>query len=163
LLLSFFGHDGADPTSFAGGVQCCYVDYAADGPWIEHLRQSVPAALKRQGKFRPWSEGAAVGGEIVYPPGTGGIQGRLGGGAARGEPQYRISFWHPGKDGGALAPFEAWFWRETHRYYHTQARSALEHGHVATAAGGELAELDAEHCSLHGGLDARSGMATALV
>src|SRR5262249_31976212 len=113
LLLSFFGHDGADPTSFAGRGQGCYVDSAAAGPGIEHLRQSRPAALKRQVKFRPWSEVATVGEQIVYPPGTGAIQVRLAG-AARGEPQYRISFWHPGKDGGALAPFEAWFWRETH-------------------------------------------------
>jgi hypothetical protein len=68
LLLSFFGR-GDTPSQALGGVSHCFVDYWEDGPWIEHLRGSVPPELKRQVMFRPAASAMTVAGKMVYPAG----------------------------------------------------------------------------------------------
>jgi hypothetical protein len=147
LLLSFFGKDEA-PAGVGGGVFHCFIDYGEDGPWIEHLRQSVPPEWQGQVRFRPAARAPTRGGTAVYPAGTGGIQVRpLDGGDGR---RYKVWVWHPGGDGRGMAPYEAWFWKETHRHFRGEAGAALP-------------EIEEERSALAGGLDPRSGIATALV
>jgi hypothetical protein len=162
LLLTLFGQDEAQGGSFVGGVQHCFVDYWEDGPWIDHLRQSVPPELKSHVRFRPISQAVTVGQTLVYPAGTGAIQIRTVEPDAKG-PRYKIWFWHPGKDGGALAAYEAWFWRASHEFFHARTVAALKNVSPETRAVWLLPTLEEERFALHGALDARSGIATSLV
>jgi hypothetical protein len=149
LLLSFFGQREGQPGTLVGGVQHCFVDYWEDGPWIDHLRQSLPADWQHRVRFRTVTNVPAVGGNLVYPPGTGAIQIRPNGRDERG-PRYKVWFWHPGAAGGELAAYEAWFWKESCRYFQKQAAV-------------QLPQIDEERSHLHGGLDSRSALATSLV
>lgn len=150
LLLSLFGKSGGEPTGLISGVQHCFIDYWRFDPWVEHLRGNVPEELRRQLTFRPCSNLPTQGNVLVYPPGTAAIQIR------NMESEGQVLFWHPGKDSSALAPFEAWFWKETYRFHQQHARaSGIQVGAVPTFA--------AERHELKGGLDTRSGIATALV
>jgi ABC-type Na+ efflux pump permease subunit len=99
-------------------------------------------------------------GVIVYPTGTGAIQVRVRD-PKEGGPRYKVWFWHPGQDGSGLAPFEAWFWRESHHFLQQQTASARER--LALDGGTVAAGLEEERSQLEGGLEPRSGMATALV
>jgi hypothetical protein len=162
LLLSFFGQRDGQPGSLMGGVQRCYVDYWDDGPWIDHLRQSLPVDWRQQIKFRPVGQVPAVGGYLVYPPGTGAIQIRPNGQDERG-PCYKVCFWHPDANGSELAPYEAWFWKESHHYFQTQAASALANLDPAKRAATHFPHIDEERSQLRGGLDSRSALATSLV
>jgi hypothetical protein len=40
-------------------------------------------------------------------------------------PRTKVWFWYAGDDSAVLAPYEEWFWRETHRYCREQAAAAL--------------------------------------
>lgn len=162
LLLSLFGQDDGPATGFVGGVQHCFVDYWEEGPWIEHLRQSVPAALRAHVRFRPLSQVMTLNQTIVYPPAAGAIQIRTAGGDNNSS-RYKIWMWHPGKEGNALAPYEAWFWRETHAFFREQMASAVARLNPQARTAVQLPVLEEERSELHGGLDARSGLATALV
>jgi hypothetical protein len=156
MLLSFFGtRDGGlgGPTA---EVKQCFVDYWEDGPLVEHLKSRVPAALKERVRFRPVGQVPTdAEGRIVYPPATGAIQIR---------PGPRIHFWHPGGDGSALAPFEAWFWKEALRF-------SLQHHQTSTNAAALRFETQAallpatetQPEELGGGLDSRAGLVTSLV
>jgi hypothetical protein len=144
LLLSLFG-GGANPAAgFNRSLQVCYVDYWEDGELVSHLRDNVPAELRDRVRFR---EAAAAptdpGGVLTYPPNAGAIQLRSSGdGAGRG---LKVWFWGPG-GGDAMAPYEAWFWKETLRF--TQ-RSAAD-------------DVEALHSEFKTSVDPGSGMATAL-
>src|SRR5262249_54523795 len=48
----------------------CFIDYAAEGPWIDHLRTHVPRELRGQIEFRPADRVPTVDGVIVYPQGV---------------------------------------------------------------------------------------------
>ncbi|HXG11439.1 MAG TPA: ABC transporter permease [Gemmataceae bacterium] len=160
MVLSFFGRDDAPAGSLVGGVQYCFIDYWEDDPWIEHLRHNVPRELEGRVRFRPAATATTVNGILVYPPGTGAIQIRPRASDAGG-PRYKVWFWHPGKDGAALAPFEAWFWRESYRYLQ---RTAVPERIDPEMRGGSADEdLEEERSPLDGGLEPRSAMATALV
>src|SRR5262249_46557553 len=119
LLLSFAGKGHAQVGSLAGGIQRCFVDYWEDGPWIDHLYQHLPSTWRQQVLFRPVGATTTLDGDLVYPPGTGAIQIRPNGRDEQG-PRYQVCFWYPGADGGAIAPFEAWFWKETNRFFRQQ-------------------------------------------
>jgi hypothetical protein len=107
----------------------------------------LPPELADHIEFRPAGRAPTdEHGILVYPQGTGAIQVRPGDGGA-----YRVCFWHPGADGAAMAPFEIWFWKESFRFAQAQA------GRKQAPA------IEAERLELKGGLDPRSGMATALV
>jgi hypothetical protein len=143
MLLSFFG--GPDgPGGLAPGVQRCYVDYWERSPLVAHLAHHLPQELADRVEFRPADRAPTdKQGTLVYPQGAGAIQIRPGNAG------YHVCFWHPGTDSTAMAPFEAWFWQEAYRF--TQAQ------------GMRTPVLEAERLGLKGGLDPRSGMATALV
>jgi hypothetical protein len=153
MLLSFFGTKDAAGGGFNPGVQRCYVDYWEDSPLIAHMRQNVPEDLSPHLRFRPARNApTAADGTILYAQNTGAIQVRPG--SAPGS--YKVWFWHPGADGSALAPFELWFWRTA---YHL----AEEAGRSDSPGAVGVPRLEVEHSELKGGLDPRSGMATALV
>jgi hypothetical protein len=147
LLLSLFGGAQGAGGGIAAGVQRCYVDHGFEGPLVEHLRNHVPEDLKDLVRFRrlgavPTNDS----GVIVYPQNTGAIQLRP---AEGGGGDFTVWLWHPGEDGGALAPFEAWLWRETLAYYH--------------AAKLPVPSVTLRHNRLEGSMDARSGLASSLV
>jgi hypothetical protein len=120
---------------------------------VRHLRANVPADLEKQLQFRPAAQALTdARGNIVYPQNTGAIQLRPPAEPGAGP---HVCFWHPGADGSALAPFEAWFWKESLRF--VQARGA------AAQLAGSPAAVEAEHSRLSGGVDPRSGLATSLV
>ncbi len=162
MLLPLFGQDEGPANGFAGGTQHCFVDYWEDGPWIEHLRQSLPAGLRPHVRFRPISQVVTLNQTLVYPPAAGAIQIRT---LDRDEygPRYKVWIWHPGKDASALGPYEAWFWKETHAFFREQLASAAARMDPETQTALQLPVLVEERSALHGGLDARSGIATALV
>ncbi len=162
MLYSFFGKEDSPAGTLVGGVQHCYLDYWEDGPWIDHLRRNIPKNLQEQILFRPVGEAATVGDTIVYPPGTGAIQLRPDGHDATG-PRYKVWFWHPGKDRAGLAPFEAWFWKETHEYLRRTAAANLNRLGPEAQSAWQLPQIEDEHSALQGGLDGRSLMVTALV
>jgi ABC-2 family transporter len=146
LLLSLFG--GTQTAGgIATGVQRCYIDLAIGGPLVEHLQRHLPDELKDQIKFRQLqSVPTNAAGQIVYAQSTGAIQLRPNEGDPRG---FIVWLWHPGADAGALAPFEAWFWKETLAYFH--------------AANQPVPAIEARHTRLEGAMDARSGLASSLV
>jgi hypothetical protein len=162
MLLTLFGQDEGQPTNFAGGLQHCFVDYWEDGPWIEHLRQSVPAVLRPHIRFRAIAQVLTLDQTLFYPAASGAIQIRSLDRDQDG-PHYKIWIWHPGKDGSALAPYEAWFWKETHAFFQEQVASAVAKMDPKAAAAVPLPILEEERSALRGGLDARSGIETALV
>jgi hypothetical protein len=126
-----------------GGVECCYVDYWHDGPWVEHLRRSVPPELAGRVHFRPVGSVAAAGETIYYPAGAGAIQLRT---AGPGLP-CKVWVWYPGSDAAGLAVFEAWFWKESARYIRNNP---------------DIPELEEERSALGGTADA-AVLTTALV
>src|SRR5437868_1603692 len=74
-------------------------------------------------------------------------------GPLRLSPLLVVWFWHPGDDGSSLAPYEAWLWRETLAYYREAPPSEAS----------RLPPIIVKRSALGGGLDQRSGLATALV
>jgi hypothetical protein len=161
MILSFFG-SGDGPAGAISAGSHCFVDYWEDGPWIEHLRENVPPELRRQIMFRPVASARTEAGTLVYPPGTGAIQIRPIG---QGENGFRYKVWLWQANGGAngLAPFEAWFWRETQRYFRARAATSWEPLSPEMRGVLQLPEIEEERSVLEGGLDPRSGIATALV
>jgi hypothetical protein len=138
---------------FSGGVRRCYLDYEDDGPLLAHLRQNVPPDLGARLQFRALRDVPAdAHGTLVYPDGAGAIQLRRAGTPGG----YKVWFWHPGRDESALAPYEAWFWRETLRF--SQASAAC-----ARPASPAAVPFEVEHSSLTNGRDPHSGLATAVV
>jgi hypothetical protein len=162
LLLSFFGNKDGTTNGLVGGVQRCFVDFEEDNTWVEHLRRNVPPELKSQIEFRSVQATFARGGTITYPPNTGGIQIRWLEPGLHG-PRYKIWMWHPGKDGDALAPFEAWFWKESQRYFADRINATLEGISPEVRKSFAMPELETERSQLSGGLDPRSAIATSLV
>lgn len=161
MLLSFFGRDEAKTEGFFSGVKLCYIDYWEQDLWVHHLRTHIPPELEGRVYFR--QAGAVrrnAKGTIVYPQSTGAIQIRNG-------PQQQkpmVWLWHPGSTAAALAPYEIWFWKETHRFAAQQANQALAQISIeAKQSAGIVEEVERKASSLKGGLDPRSGIATSLV
>jgi hypothetical protein len=144
MLLAFCGVPDTPGSGLAPGVQHCYVDYWQPSPLVAHLCDNVPPELADRIEFRPAQHACTdEQGTLVYPQGTGAIQIRPDQGS------YHVCFWHPGADGAAMAPFEFWFWKEAVRFTRAQ--------------GTRIPAIEAERLGLKGGLDPRSGIATALV
>src|SRR5262249_25403298 len=128
LLLSIFGKRTTESgLAFAVGDTKCYIDYWHDSPWIDHLRQRIPEEWQREKKLeiRHVSQAMVVRGMMVYPQGHVGIQIRPLPPGENG-PRYLLWFWYPAQDPAALAPFEAWFWKESSAYTDTQLMAALD-------------------------------------
>jgi hypothetical protein len=157
LLLSFFGNDQLQPGSL-GGVDRCFIEYGHDEPWIHHLRQSVPADLAPRIVFREATAAPTQEGRIVYAPRHGAIQIRTS--QDEDGPRYKVWTWQPSADGG-MAPFEAWFWKESFRFLSREA------ARTGTGSPGFSAlarfEIDEQRSRLHGPGETRSALATALV
>jgi hypothetical protein len=146
------------PGASAGGAECCFIDYWQDGPWIAHLRRNVPPELEGRVRFRPVAEVPTEGDVIVYPPGAGAIQVRTGGPGRRAT----VWVWHPGRDGGGLAVFEAWFWKESARYFRRQAVRSAAAG-PGTGESGAVPAFKERRSPIQGGAGPRSALAPALV
>src|SRR5438552_3484477 len=76
---------------------------------------------------------------------------------------HKEVLWHPGKDGSAVAPFEAWFWQESARYLQACADQALGRLPSIVRRSVPLPAWARRASELRGGLDPRSGLATSLV
>ena len=125
VLLSVFApEEAAGGTGMVGGVHHCFVEFDRPTSLVEHLKENVPKELAGQVVFRPLAKADTIDGVIVYPTGTGAIQIRQ-----VNEPGQRravhVSVWHPDGDPTALAPYEAWFWRESRRAFAESARRKL--------------------------------------
>ena len=164
LLLSFFGKEDGQGGGPVGGVKRCYIDYAERDAWVQHLMNNKPVELASSLRFRRIAKApTAADGTIVYAQNTGGIQIRPNPSAASGEPSYLVWVWHPGADGSALAPYEAWFWKETRRFAQAQTANALTRLSPEARRAVPAVEIEERKTQLKGGLDPRSGIATSLV
>jgi hypothetical protein len=154
LLLPRTGREGLGwlPTA---GVRRCYVDYWRESELIRHLQAHAADNLGGTIQFRAAGEVPAdAGGTLCYESGAAAIQIRPVPGDPDG-PGLLIWFWHPGPDATAVAPYEAWFWRETFNFFRRHQRS--------TNRAATLPSIETQHSELTGGLDAGAGLATSLV
>src|SRR5262249_33998972 len=72
LLSSTGGAGGPGPGGLVPGVRLCYVDYAEESPLVAHLRDHVPADLRRAVRFRPMREVPTdKAGTLLYASNTG--------------------------------------------------------------------------------------------
>jgi hypothetical protein len=122
VLLSVFAPQeaAAAGTNMVGGVHHCFVEFDRATPLIRHLQENVPADLRTQIVFRevdPKTLGTLVPGQ----PGTGSIQVTTRFEPGR-PPLLDVHVWHPDGQPDALAPYEAWFWKEIRRGLAAQAR-----------------------------------------
>jgi hypothetical protein len=161
-LLAIFAQGDGQAGPLAGGVTHCFIDYSRDDGWVRHMKEHLPAGMRRQVKFRHLDEATRHGDQIVYPPGTGAIQMRAAGTDGTAQP-YRVWIWHPGHDTSGMAIYEAWFWRESARYFQHQAALALEQNGAAATSSAPLPDFVQETSQLKGGVDMRSSITTALV
>jgi len=124
VLLSVFAPDEvASGTGMVGGVHHCYVDYDRRTPLITHLEKNKPKGMEEQLKFRELGNADNLEGLIVYPPGTAAIQVRQR--EESGKTVVHVYVWHPEGDPTALAPYEAWFWKESRRAFRAEAEKKL--------------------------------------
>ncbi len=127
VLLSVFNPTTADSGTaggdLVGGVHHCYIESNPETDLTQKLKDRVPPALKSQIVFRnrpPESVDALV----SDSPGTCCI--RLNLKSRDGRAVMEIEIWHPPGDPGAVAPYEAWFFRTTREAYHELAKSKLD-------------------------------------
>jgi ABC-2 family transporter len=157
LLLTFSGDHGGTTDVLHGGVANCFVDYWQDDPWVEYLRANVPPELQNRVHFRYAGEVMTEGKEIVYPVATAAIQLRSSGAPGK-DRRYKVWLWYPNESSG-FAGYEAWFWKESTRFFQQQTLEAR--GTPATPAAAPV--FDQERSTLSGGLDTRSTLATSLI
>ena len=122
VLLSVFApqQDLATGTGMVGGVHHCFVDFDRPTPLVKHLQANVPPDLKAQVVFRE-IDPKRIGSLLDSPTGTGSIQ--LTTRYEDGKPiSIDVYVWHPDGQPEAMAPYEAWFWKETRRGLADQAR-----------------------------------------
>ncbi len=138
VMLSMFdpGAGGGETGGggLVGGVHRCIVQYADETPLVRELKASVPADLRAQVGFERILPGR-VDGLITYPPGTAAIQIRMS--AEGGRPVMTFEVWYPPGEPGAMAPYEAWFWRAARDGMQAWAAEDLR------AAGGDPSRLTA--------------------
>ncbi len=126
VLLSVFAPtEAAAGTGVVGGVHHCYIDFDRATPLIKHLQLNTPPELNGQIVFRDVGRAEKINGLIVYPTGTGALQVRqtFAAQATTGRDTLTVFVWHPDGDPAALAPYEAWFWRESRCYFAERART----------------------------------------
>ncbi len=128
VLLSVFApKEAAAGTGAVGGVHHCFIDYDRDSALIKHLEENRPPELRGQIRFRRLGEAEQVNGLIVYPTGTGALQVRQlpADRSPEGRAILSVYVWHPDGEPTALAPYEAWFWREARRFFSERARRQI--------------------------------------
>jgi hypothetical protein len=185
VLLSVFAPQeaAAAGTNMVGGVHHCYIDYARETELVKHLRKNVPPDLKTQVLFRE-IDPKTLGALLDSQPGTGSIQLTTRDEAGK-PPVLEVYVWHPDGQPEAMAPYEAWFWKETRRGLAAHAREkhpALPldpdmtsedwqlmeaHAHLkaqAAAVGATVPDLKVQRKGLSGKvLDFRAAIATGMV
>jgi hypothetical protein len=161
LMSSVFGKQtsGVESGNLSNSVHNCFVDYWHADPWVRHLQANVPDDLKNHIRFRSIQREMSDQEQLIYPPGTGAIQIRPQE-KVDGQTRYLVWLWQPSGDETGLAPFESWFWKESYKYFQNLAAHVLaESGENANLA----PILEQKRTALAGGLDARTGITTALV
>jgi hypothetical protein len=173
LLLSFTGKNNSQAGALGGELQRCYIDFGDEDALVRHLMDHVPKELKDQVIFRSERPRRATvrllrrndKGVILYGygPGEAAIQIHVATGSA--PPAYRVQFWHASPEGGELAPFEAWFWKEWSNYTEGQAVATLARstGRPADVVRSAFPNVEVDRQQIQGGLDTRSAIAMALV
>jgi hypothetical protein len=123
VLLSVFApEEAASGTGMVGGVRLCYIDYDRDTPLIAHLKANTPKELKVE--FRQIGNADSLNGLLDRPVGTGAIQVRRVAEPGK-RPVVQVYIFHPEGDATALAPYEAWFWRESRRAFRAEVEKKL--------------------------------------
>ncbi|HEX4612375.1 MAG TPA: ABC transporter permease, partial [Urbifossiella sp.] len=161
VLLSVFAPEEASGgTGMVGGVHHCFVEYDRATPLVKHLQDNIPPELKSQVVFRALKNPDAIDTALVYQTGTGAIQLRQDTLDPDRRPAIKVDIWHPDGDPSALAPYEAWFWKECRRAFAADARKKLPAGGVPPdpdfAAGGTWLVTEA-HARLQEGVEAARG------
>jgi hypothetical protein len=152
LLLSL-GKSASQAGGLVGDLNRVYVVCWNDDPayadvqsWFDTLKRHIPEELKKPVRFTLAQQmPTSAQGLIVFPENSGALMVRSTGRDESGAWRYQVTVWHPGDDDGALAPWEAWFWKETRRHF--QPAPTIEE----------------ERKRIHGSADIRSAIATALV
>jgi hypothetical protein len=190
VLLSVFAPEeaaSAGGTGMVGGVHHCFIDFDRPTPLIKHLQANVPKEFTEQVKFREVGNADDVNSLVIYPVGTGAIKIRQLN--ESGKRTLQVDVWHPEGDRNALAPYEAWFWKESRRAYRVEAEKkadgaklgaepafdagtdwAIVEAHeefakrVTNAGGGGVPKLEINRKGLGGKvLDFRAAIATGMV
>ncbi|VTS05113.1 ABC transporter permease [Tuwongella immobilis] len=115
ILLSVFNPNplgGTASTSssgggLVGGLHHCVIDSAIRSPWIDHLRANIPPELAGQILFRREDRGNIGVGVIRIRPRS----------EPGDRPEVLVQLIAPEGNAALLAPYEAWFWRESRRFF----------------------------------------------
>lgn len=153
LLMTLFQADGAGAAPMLGAVDQCYIDVWRDDAWVRHLRDHVPADMAKRIRFRHIHKDFGPNKTITYPQAAGAIQMRPAP-SDDGTPRVKVWLWHPDETGSGLAPYEAWFWRESARYFQKQA---------ADSSATNALHIEVERSQLRGGVETRASLVSALV
>jgi hypothetical protein len=127
VLLSVFApKEAAAGTGAVGGVHHCFVEFDHPSPLIKHLRENVPPDLAGQIVFRQMPDPDRVRSIQNAEVGTGSLQMQQipAANSATGRATLVVRIWHPKDDPAALAPYEAWLWRESRRALAGQLRDS---------------------------------------
>jgi hypothetical protein len=180
VLLSVFAPtETSEGTGMVGGVHHCYIDYDKPSPLIAHLRAHPPENLKVE--FRQVAPESISGLENAAP-GTGSIRIKANSGIVE------VEIWHPKDEPTALAPYEAWLWKESRKAFRAEAERRADAKKLGTepvfdagtdwaileaheefsrrvaGAGGAVPELKINRTGLGGKvLDFRAAIATGMV
>ncbi|MFO0566772.1 MAG: ABC transporter permease [Polyangiaceae bacterium] len=142
VLASVLGVRGLGGVMGARDASLCVVDHWEEGPWLLHLKSHVPPELAPRIEFRSVANHS---GYIRYPTGSVGLQLRPD--DERGG--YIIWTWHPPGNAEAAAFCEAWFWRESRRYFvglaEPSMRAALARDLAALSLEGDAWALAEAH------------------
>ena len=126
VLLSVFNPTTADGGTSGGnlvdGVHHCFIESSSETEITRRLEGRVPPSLKAQIRFRHRPP-ESVAGLVGDPPGTCCI--RLSPTTRGGKAHLEIEVWHPPGDPGAVAPYEAWFFRATREILQELASEGL--------------------------------------
>src|SRR5215213_2921009 len=112
------------PATLVGGVHHCIVWFDSESEWVRHLEKSVPAGLKSNIHFYAIEPPVGLDEHLKYPTGTGGIELRALAGPSTAE-AFRVYVRYPEGDRAGMTVYESWFWRESYKFFHTRAASAL--------------------------------------
>jgi hypothetical protein len=88
--------------------------------WVKHLKNHVPEEWKGKVLFRKPPYGIRIDeeGKVRVEGAAGSIYLRpLPSDTSGGPQRYRVLFTYPGEDANIIAPFEAWFWKETRLHF----------------------------------------------
>src|SRR5262245_16447622 len=121
--------DPDKPATLIGGIHHCIIWYDEDSDWLNHLRANVPGGLRANILFYPIRPKVEPDQHIEYKTGTGGIELRSMP-ASEGLLQYRVYVRYPEGDRAGMAVYENWFWRESHRFFHSRAAEVLRQNGV---------------------------------